>query len=118
VFIDSTHTIRPGGDVLHLYLRVLPTLPPGVVVHLHDIFTPWDYPRQWLVRDKRLWNEQYLLEAMLSGGRRWKVLLAAQALWRQKGDELLVVCPTLLDSGDHSPGSFWMESLPKSDHVA
>src|SRR5947208_1718587 len=49
LFIDSSHVIRPGGDVLFEYLELLPRLRPGVIVHVHDIFSPRDYPQQWLV---------------------------------------------------------------------
>ena len=66
LFIDSSHMIRPQGDVLCEYLEILPTLRPGVLVHIHDIFTPRDYPDEWLIDEVKLWNEQYLLEAFLS----------------------------------------------------
>src|SRR5262249_33961193 len=58
LFIDSSHVIRPQGDVLFEYLEVLPSLAPGVIVHIHDIFTPRDYPDRWLVDEVRFWNEQ------------------------------------------------------------
>ena len=66
LFIDSSHMIRPQGDVLFEYLELLPTLRPGVIVHVHDIFSPRDYPRDWLADDVKFWNEQYLLEAFLT----------------------------------------------------
>ncbi|WP_369410476.1 class I SAM-dependent methyltransferase [Pontibacter qinzhouensis] len=48
LFIDSSHIIRPQGDVLFEYLEVLPTLKSGVIVHVHDIFTPKDYLNEWV----------------------------------------------------------------------
>src|SRR5688572_5965620 len=57
LFIDSSHIIRPQGDVLYEFLEILPRLNSGVVVHVHDIFTPKDYPREWVVEEHRLWNE-------------------------------------------------------------
>src|SRR5258706_16043378 len=45
LFIDSSHTVRIGGDVNYLFLEVLPRLKPGVIVHVHDIFFPFDYRR-------------------------------------------------------------------------
>ena len=80
LFIDSSHMIRPQGDVLFEYLNVLPRLKPGVVVHVHDIFTPHDYPASWLVEHVRFWNEQYLLEAFLTHNRSWKVIGALNFL--------------------------------------
>ena len=64
LIIDSSHIIRPQGDVVTEYLEILPVLAPGVLVHIHDIFTPRDYPESWVKKDVRLWNEQYLLEAV------------------------------------------------------
>ncbi|MDQ1485080.1 MAG: hypothetical protein QOJ62_773, partial [Actinomycetota bacterium] len=64
LFIDSTHVAKTGSDVLYLYLDVLPRLVPGVIVHIHDIFWPFTYPDRWL-RERRGWNETYLLRAML-----------------------------------------------------
>src|SRR5688572_16196225 len=63
LFIDSSHVIRPQGDVLFEYLELLPSLKPGVLVHVHDIFSPRDYPKGWVIDEVKLWNEQYLLEA-------------------------------------------------------
>lgn len=66
LFIDSSHVIRPQGDVVFEYLELLPSLNIGVVVHIHDIFSPKNYLAEWLQDDVRFWNEQYLLEAFLS----------------------------------------------------
>jgi hypothetical protein len=63
LFIDSSHMIRPQGDVLFEYLEILPILQSGVLIHIHDIFTPKDYLEEWLSQEVRFWNEQYLLEA-------------------------------------------------------
>jgi hypothetical protein len=75
--IDSSHAVRIGGDVVFLYLEVLPRLAPGVLVHIHDIFLPFDYPVQWLQR-RYFWNEQYLLHAFLVNNHAYEVL------WAQK----------------------------------
>ena len=63
LFIDSSHIIRPGNDVLFEYLHILQALQKGVMVHIHDIFSPKHYPRAWMVEQQLFWNEQYLLEA-------------------------------------------------------
>jgi hypothetical protein len=81
LFIDSSHVIRPQGDVLFEYLELLPTLKRGVIVHIHDIFSPRDYPACWVVSEVRLWNEQYLLEAFLSFNSAWKILGALNFLY-------------------------------------
>lgn len=73
-FIDSSHVVKTGSDVTHLFLEVLPRLAEGVVVHVHDVFIPEDYPEGW-VRNGFNWNEQYLLQAFLIGNQRAHVLL-------------------------------------------
>jgi hypothetical protein len=66
LFIDSTHVSRVGSDVNRLFLEIVPSLPPGVHVHVHDIFWPFEYPESW-VYEGRAWNESYLLRALLIG---------------------------------------------------
>ena len=62
--IDSSHVVKTGSDVNHLYFEVLPRLAPGVLVHVHDIGFPFEYPRSWVI-EGRSWNESYLLRALL-----------------------------------------------------
>lgn len=64
LFIDSSHVSKIGSDVNHLVFRVLPALAPGVVVHFHDVYFPFEYPPEWLEMG-RYWNEAYLLRAFL-----------------------------------------------------
>jgi predicted O-methyltransferase YrrM len=65
LFIDSSHILMPGSDVDVLFNRVMPGLPPGVFVHIHDIFLPDDYPPEW---DWRGYNEQLGVTSLLTGG--------------------------------------------------
>jgi hypothetical protein len=106
LFIDSSHMIRPQGDVLKEYLEILPRLSSGVYVHVHDIFTPKDYLRLWVVDQVRFWNEQYLLEALLSNSSRYEVISAVNYLKHNHFDELQRVCPYM--SKDNEPGSFYI----------
>lgn len=106
LFIDSSHIIRPQGDVLFEYLEIFPILNSGVIVHIHDIFSPRDYPYQWIVDELRLWNEQYLLEAFLSSNYEWKILGALNFLKHNHFDLLKEKCPRLISSRE--PGSFYM----------
>jgi hypothetical protein len=66
LFIDSSHMLKWGSDVLHLFEVWIPHVPLNALVHVHDIFTPFDYPKRWMVDAKRFWNEQYILEAFLA----------------------------------------------------
>ena len=105
LFVDSSHMIRPQGDVLKEYLEIFPRLQPGVVVHIHDIFTPRDYLKTWVVDEVRFWNEQYLLEALLTNTNRYEVVAALNYLKNNHYDALSRVCP-YLDRGCE-PGSFY-----------
>jgi hypothetical protein len=64
LFIDCSHVVKVGSDAHHLVTRVLPLLAPGVRVHLHDMFWPFEYPRPW-IEEGRAWSELYLLHAFL-----------------------------------------------------
>jgi Methyltransferase domain len=109
LFIDSSHVIRPQGDVLTEYLEILPKLRKGVIVHVHDIFSPRDYPPQWLYERIWLWNEQYLLEAFLTGSSEWKILGALNWLRHHDFNALRRVCPFL--TADREPGSFYIQKV-------
>jgi hypothetical protein len=73
LFFDGSHRVLTNSDVTTFFLDVLPRLAPGILVHLHDIFWPWDYPPEWSVH---LYSEQYLVGAMLLFGKpRFRVVL-------------------------------------------
>lgn len=109
LFIDSSHMIRPQGDVLVEYLEILPLLKPGVFVHIHDIFTPKDYLDEWVVDLVRFWNEQYLLEAFLSFNAHFKIVGALNYLKHNFPKELCEKCPVLEKNlSVREPGSFWL----------
>lgn len=82
LFFDTSHVLKWGSDVDWVFRFALPRTAPGTLVHFHDIFTPFDYPRAWIVEEKRFWNEQYVLEALLHGGDRFEVYLPLHALGR------------------------------------
>jgi hypothetical protein len=106
LFIDSSHMIRPQGDVVVELLEILPQLAPGVIVHFHDIHTPRDVPAQWLEVDVRFWNEQYLLEALLSDSPRYEIVAALNYLRHHHYDVLASVCPYLNQQTE--PSSFYL----------
>lgn len=112
LFIDSSHIIRPQGDVLFEFLQILPILSSGVVVHIHDIFTPQDYLDEWLIKQRKLWNEQYLLEAFLSCNTEYKVIGALNYLKHNYPEQLAEKCPILATQLDQrEPGSFWIKRI-------
>ena len=109
LFIDSSHVIRPQGDVVVEYLEILPILQPGVLVHIHDIFTPKDYPDEWVIEQVRLWNEQYIVEAFLSFNEHFKVIAALNYLRHHFEEKLAEKCPVLAENMDGlEPRSLWL----------
>ncbi|MGB8651650.1 MAG: class I SAM-dependent methyltransferase [Mycobacteriales bacterium] len=102
-FIDSTHVVKPGSDVVWLILHTLPLLPVGVLVHVHDVFWPFEYPDGWL-REGRDWTEAYLLHAFLSHNHAWQIELNGSWLWQH--DKSLF--PATATS---PPGSLWLRRV-------
>jgi hypothetical protein len=105
LFVDSSHVIRPQGDVLKVYLEIIPQLSAGVCVHIHDIFTPKDYLKSWVVGDVRFWNEQYLLEALLTNTSRYEIVAALNFLKHNHYNKLGKICPYITE--DCEPGSLY-----------
>ena len=105
LFIDSSHVCKVGSDVQFLFLEVLPRIRPGVAVHVHDIFIPVEYPKQWVVDWHRFWNEQYLLQTFLSFNTAFEVLWAGQWMHIKHPDLLMKAFPSYKPGV--SPASFW-----------
>jgi len=81
LFIDTTHVVKPGGEVIYLYLEVLPRLRPGVIVHIHDIYFPYLYQRDLLQLTSLFqWSETALLLALLVNNSRLGVLFCLSLL--------------------------------------
>jgi hypothetical protein len=109
LFFDGSHCCFPSSDVTCFFLNILPELPAGAVVHIHDIFLPFDYPT---IPRQRYWSEQYLLAAFLLGGAsEFEAILPVAYLSSQeiKQEPLkeISVCPTCAGS------SFWMKKHEK-----
>lgn len=109
LFVDTSHIIRPQGDVVFEFLDLLPELKSGVIVHIHDIFSPGDYPAEWVCKYVRLFNEQYLLEAFLTFNDKYKIIGALNFLHLFHYDELKSKCPFL--SPESGPCSFYMQKI-------
>jgi predicted O-methyltransferase YrrM len=108
LFIDSSHVLRAGGDVWFEYLQILPNLGPGVLVHVHDVFLPYPYPKEWLKIRRLYWTEQFLLQAVLQNNSSFKVLLALYFLSQEHRSDLARACPVYATQQERGPGSFWM----------
>jgi hypothetical protein len=106
LFVDTTHTVKIGSDVNRLILEVLPTLAPGVLVHFHDIYLPYEYPIEFFTELGFSWAEQYLLQAFLAFNPTYEVLLADHALWRMRREDVRPLFPGLREG--MQPGAFWI----------
>lgn len=103
-FVDSTHVVKAGSDVNHIVLELLGHLAPGVVVHFHDVFGNFQYPREWLLGG-RAWNEVYLLRAFLAFNTEFEVLLFPSWLARHRPDAMASLGP---DVAVNPGGSLWI----------
>jgi len=112
LFIDSSHTVKIGGDVNYLFLEVLPRLKAGVIVHVHDIFLPFAYRRDWTLEEFRFWTEQYLLQAFLIFNPEFEVLMANSYLNHYYPPDLKAAFPNLRR---WVGGSFWMRRKPGAE---
>jgi len=94
LFIDSSHMCRIASDVNFLFLEVLPRLQPGVIVHVHDIFLPFEYKREWIKQDHFFWNEQYLLQAFLIFNSEYEVMFADSYMAHRYPEAVIATFPT------------------------
>jgi predicted O-methyltransferase YrrM len=104
LFIDSSHVTKVGSDVNFLVFQVLPRLAEGVLVHFHDVFWPFEYPKEWVLGG-RCWNEAYLLRAFLQYNSRFEIVLFNSFLARRHSGFVAATLPDVLpDPG----GSLWL----------
>ncbi len=107
LFLDSSHVLRIGSDVQYVFLEILPRLRAGVLVHVHDVFLPGEYPRDWVLGpEHRFWNEQYLLQAYLADNARVEVVWGGSWMHRRHPEELEKALSSY-DRQHRFPGSFW-----------
>lgn len=105
LFIDSSHVLRIGSDVQYEYLEVLPRLNPGVLIHVHDIFMPAEYPEKWVKEYHIFWSEQYLLQAFLMFNDSFEVLWGGSYMSIRHPQQLSEAIPSYRPD-KVTPGSF------------
>lgn len=117
LFIDSSHVLRPGGDVQREYCEILPRLAPGVIVHIHDISLPKPY-FPFYFQNHLYWNEQYLLQAFLTFNSRFEVLWPGTYLLHRYPEMMHEIFPEIAEMRRTyplaEPSSFWMRVRPES----
>jgi len=104
LFIDSSHVSKTGSDVNYLFFEVIPRLPEGVLIHIHDIFLPAEYPKTWILNEGRSWNEQYLVRALLMYTQGFEVVFGSAYSFYKHPELLKKVLQNHLQLG----GSLWL----------
>ena len=107
LLVDSTHVSKLGSDVNRVFFDLIPILRPGVVVHVHDVFWPFEYPCEW-VEEGRAWNELYVLRAFLQYNSDFEILYFADLMFSEQGDWIRQHMPLI---ARNSGGSFWMRRM-------
>lgn len=112
LFVDSSHVVKTGNDVSFLYLDMFPRLKKGVLIHIHDVFFPFPYPREWVLEERRFWNEQYLLQAFLIGNISFEVVWSENYMkYKAPRDLELAFGDSMgINESSHS-NSFWMRKV-------
>jgi hypothetical protein len=112
LFIDSSHVLKSGGDVWYAYCEIIPRLKPGIYVHLHDISLPKPYPAVY--HDAHIyWNEQYILQALLTGNKRLEVVWAGTYLFKRHCERMQQLFAPEFEQmrslyPQAEPSSFWL----------
>jgi predicted O-methyltransferase YrrM len=107
LFIDSTHVSKLKSDVNRAIFQVLPILKPGVIVHFHDIFWPFEYPKHW-IEEGRAWNEIYIIRAFLEYNDSFEILLFPSYLQKSKPDILAAGMP---DFSKGEGATLWLRKI-------
>ena len=104
LFIDSSHVLKIESELNIILFEILPTLKSGVYIHFHDIFYPFQYPRQW-IKERRAWNEAYALQAFLQYNSAFEIVLFNNYLKMKHAEFLCNKIPHLIKSVG---GSLWL----------
>lgn len=124
LFIDSSHVSKTGSDVNFLLFEILPILTPGVHVHFHDVFYPFEYPKEWIYEGVA-WNEAYLLRAFLQYNRTFEIEFFVSFVMNHLKDQVVAIMPLMRKSekeklsfnNDAPGGSIWLVKTPDTCRV-
>lgn len=104
LFIDSTHVSKTGSDVNYIMFEIIPILDNGVLIHFHDVFYPFEYPKEWVFRGFN-WNEDYILKAFLMYNEKFEIMLFSDYLHKHHREIFINLPLTYLNTG----GSLWIK---------
>lgn len=107
LFVDSTHVSKAGSDVNQVFFEIIPRLAAGTIIHVHDVFYPFEYPEEWIT-ETRAWNEDYLLRAFLCDNEKYEILFFNHFMNIHHGEEMASKLPR---SVNNPGGSLWLRKL-------
>jgi predicted O-methyltransferase YrrM len=110
LFIDSSHILKTDSDLACLLFNVLPVLKPGVLIHFHDVFYPFEYPDNWIFGGFRSWNELYALRAYLMDNQKYEIVFFNHFLKEEYKDEF----PDFFSTANPKNiqiGSIWLKKV-------
>lgn len=119
LFIDTSHVSKYHSDVNHIFFNILPNLKSGVIIHIHDIFYPFEYPQEWIMQG-RAWNEAYLLRAFLQYNSAFEILCFPSYLEREYKEWFEGNMPTCLKPHeviDYGYGDTLMDTTGQSIYL-
>jgi predicted O-methyltransferase YrrM len=119
LFIDSSHVSKFNSDVNDILFRILPVLKPGVIIHFHDIFFPFEYPLEWL-KEGRSWNEAYMLRAFLQYNSQFNILIFPSLLelkYRSWFEQHMPLCLRLHERKNGNTGNEYISLTGQSIYL-
>ncbi len=108
LFIDSSHVLKTASDLQYILFKIIPQLSNGVLIHFHDIFFPFEYPREWITKLHRAWNEVYMLRAFLMYNKSFKIISFNNYLIKRMPDWFEKKMPLCLKNAG---GSIWIKKI-------
>jgi predicted O-methyltransferase YrrM len=105
LLIDNSHVAKTGSDVTYVMTEILPRLNKGVLVHIHDIFFPFEYPKDWLLDLKLNWNEIYMVHNFLLFNDHFEIIFFSDQMYQQMSSEYRSRIPLFFKD---RPGSLWL----------
>lgn len=108
LFLDTTHIVKTGSDVVHELFEILPRLAGGVLIHFHDIAGGFEYSGEWIFQENRSLNENYILRAFLMHNSAYEIVFFNHAFFLRFREVLRDKCPLFLRN---CGGSLWLRKI-------
>lgn len=107
-FLDTTHIVKTGSDVLYHFEQILPRLRPGVFIHLHDVYYPFEYPKSWVLDMKLSWNELYYFRAFMTNNNQYEIVFFNNFMYNTYRDVMIDASPLFARNGG---SSIWLRKM-------